>query len=302
MDALMIFALVSGLALVARKETSRSGLWKGVLVVGLLSVVPSLLVFYAQVPIHEERFRLCWRFWPGFDPVTTGIFIGMALIAGLVSGEGGHRWWKPCVGTALTVLGFGLAASESRGPFLAVVVGAVWWLSLNPRSWHRLIWPICGFTAYWILVLCAGHESSGLIERGFSGRLAVYQTYLPRIVGFADWTAGKGEIQMLPKSLLGWLVHHPHNAYLGQLTGYGIIGLLGMVATLIWGFLKMRHSPESAILVFGLVTLVFDGGMVFSLFAVARWEVLVVMVPLVVGVAGSARKDVSRPVVRLRET
>jgi hypothetical protein len=39
-----------------------------------------------------------------------------------------------------------------------------------------------------------------------------------------------------------------------------------------------------------MVTLLFDGGMVFSMYSTARWEALVVMVPLVLGVAGRGAK------------
>lgn len=289
-DAWMIFCMVSGLSLVGCNEKSRSWLWSGVFVLGGMCILLSLFVFYSQVALDEERFRLCWRQWPGFDAVTTGIFTGMALMAGLISGNGGHRWWNPCRSSLLAVLGFGLAASESRGALLAVTAGAIWWLTLHFRSWHRLSWPVGGFAVYWLLVQFAGLESSGLIERGSSGRLDIYQTYLSQIKGI-DWLIGKGVVHMLPESVLGWLVYHPHNAYLGQLTGYGMIGLVWMLATLVWGWLTMRHSPESAILIFGLVTILFDGGVVFSLFSIARWEVLVVMVPLVMGVAGSGRKQ-----------
>ena len=293
-DALMTFAVVSGLTIVGRNDKSRSWLWRGVFAIGSLGILASLIVFYSQLGIDEERFRLCWRTWPGFNAVTTGILAGMALMVGLIIGDVRQGWMKQCVGAALAVLGFGLAASESRGPLLAVVAGVVWWLLMHRDSWRRLVWPVTGFIAYWILVGVVGQESSGLIARGPAGRLDIYQTYLSRIGGM-DWIFGKGEIVMLPESVLGWLVHHPHNAYLGQLTGYGMIGLLMMLATLTWGFLKMRQTAESSILVFGLVTLLFDGGMVFSLFAIARWEVLVVLVPLVLGVAGSGSKKEQAP-------
>lgn len=289
-DALMMFALVSGLAFVGRDEQGRSWLWKGVLAVGSVGILVSLIAFYSEIRIGEERFRLCWRRWPGFNAVTTGIFTGMALMIGLAGGENGRRWWKPCVCAALAVLGFGLAASESRGPLVAVVAGAVWWLAADFRSWRRLAWPLAGFAAYWVLVGFAGQLGGGFIERGSSGRFDIYQTYLSQMAG-ADWIFGKGKIWMLPESVLGWLVHHPHNAYLGQLAGYGMVGLLLMLTTLARGFFKMRGAPESAILAFGLVTLLFDGGMVFSLFSTARWEALVVMVPLVLGVAAGGTKE-----------
>lgn len=286
-DVLLVFALVSGLVMVGRDGQGRSLLWKVVFVAGAIAVLVSLIVFYSEIRLHEERFRLCWRRWPGFDAVTTGIFTGMALMVGLATGESGPRWWTRCVCAALAVLGFGLAASESRGPLLAVGAGAVWWLSGNVRSWRRLGWPLAGFAAYWVLV---GQGGGGLIERGSSGRFDIYQTYLSQMSG-ADWLVGRGEVWMLPESVLGWRVHHPHNAYLGQLVGYGMVALLLLLAMLAWGFLKMRRSPESAILAFGLVTLLFDGGMVFSMISTARWEALVVMVPLVLGVAARGAKE-----------
>lgn len=288
-DVLLMFALVSGLAMVGRDEQGRSLLWKVVLAVGSIVILVSLVVFYSEISIHENRFRLCWRGWPGFNAVTTGIFAGMALMAGLATAGDGGRGWGRCVAAALVVLGFGLAASESRGPLLAVGVGGVWWLAGNAGSWRRLVWPLAGFAAYWVMVGFAGEGGGGLIGRGSSGRFDIYQTYLSQMVG-ADWWVGRGKVWMLPEPVLGWLVHHPHNGYLGQLAGYGIPGLLLMLATLVSGFLKMRDTPESAILVFGLVTLLFDGGMVFTMFSTARWEALVVMVPLVLGVAAAGAK------------
>lgn len=289
-DALMSCALVSGLAIVGRDDQGRDWLWKSVFAAGLVAVLASLIAFYSEFRINEERFRLCWRWSPGLDAVTTGILSGMALMVGLITGEKGGRWWRPCVSVALAVLGFGLAASESRGALLAVAAGSAWWLLGNHRSWRRIIWPISGFAAYWIIIIFAGQGRSGLVERGSSGRFDIYQSYLSQMAG-SDWLVGKGQVWTLPESVLGWLVDHPHNAYLGQLAGYGFIGLLLMLATLAWGFLRMRKSQESTVLVFGLVTLLFDGGMVFSMFTTARWEALVVMVPLVLGVAASGIRE-----------
>ena len=269
--------------MIGRDDKFRRGLWNGVFAAGSIAVLLSLFVFYSKIGMNEERFRLCWRGLPGFDAVTTGIFTGMALMIGLM-GASESRWWRAFVMAALALLGFGLAASESRGALLAVSAGIAWWLLKNHRSWSKLVWPIFGFAAYWILVGFVGQGRSGLVERGSSGRFEIYPSYLSQITG-DDWIFGKGRIWMLPDSVLGWLVHHPHNAYLGQLAGYGIIGLGLMLAILSWAFVKLRGSPEAAILVFGMVTLLFDGGMVFSMYSTARWEALVVLVPLVLGVA-----------------
>ncbi len=293
-DALLIFALVSGLAMIGRDDNYRNALWKSVYVAGSVGVLLSLFAFYSETEMNEERFRICWRGRPGFDAVTTGIFVGMALMIGLI-GLGDSRWWNAFVCAALAWLGFGLAASESRGALLAVIAGISWWLLKNYRRWSKLVWPLFGFATYWILVAFWGQGRSGLVERGSSGRIDIYLSYLSQIKG-SDWIIGKGHIWMLPESVLGWLVHHPHNAYLGQLAGYGIIGLVLMLATLSWGFNKLHKSKESAILIFGLVTLLFDGGMVFSMFSTARWEALVVMIPLVLGVAAEgARRDKPLP-------
>ena len=283
-DTLMTFVLASGLVIVGRNDQARSWMWKGVFAAGSAAVLASLLTFYTEIQINEERFRLCWRRWPGFDAVTTGIFTGMALMVGLITGENASRWWKPCFCAALALLGCGLAASESRGALLAVMAGAVWWLLKNIRSWRRLAWPLIGFAAYWFFTGFTDRGRSGLVERGSSGRFDIYHSYLSQMEG-SDWVVGKGQVWMLPESVLGWLVHHPHNAYLGQLAGYGIIGLMIMLVALAWGFIKIRKAPESTILVFGLITLLFDGGMVFSMYSTARWEALVVMVPLMIGVA-----------------
>lgn len=282
-DALMMMGLVSGLVLAGRHAEARYWLWRMVLVAATMAVLLSLIFFYSRIPLDGERFRLCWRGWPGFNAVTTGLLAGLGLMAGL---DGRHRersiksllHWA-----ALVVLGFGLAASESRGALLATAAGSAWWLLSHHREWRRLAWPLFGFSAYWFLVAFAPEESSGLVERGSSGRLEIYAAYLSGMSGW-DWLIGQGQVRQLPEEVLGWHVHHPHNAYLGQLSGYGLIGLGLLLATLGSGFLRMRHTREASLLVFGLVATLFDGGMSFSLLAIARWEVLVVLVPLVLGV------------------
>jgi O-antigen ligase len=201
-----------------------------------------------------------------------------------------QRWlWR----VGLLVLGFALAASESRGALLASMGGLAAYLVATRRVSdfaRRMVFPMMGFLVYWMGASALGAESSTLIERGSSGRFAIYQHYLADFSGW-DWLLGKGEVPMLPEAEMGWVVHHPHSAYLGQLVGYGLPAALALLAILGWGLWKLRDREEFSLYAFGLTAVLFDGGLIFSALSLARWEVLVVAVPLVMGLAQSERSE-----------
>lgn len=298
-DFASLIILMTSLVLLARSPSARNRLWLSVLAVALFAIGVSFFQFYQQYGISEQRFRLVWRYREGFNAVTTGILVGFALVASWGPWARLRRMspWVRHIG--LLFLGVALAATESRGALLAVLVGggghflqgvllgkSAFKLRLVPVSTlQNLIVPSLGFAAYWLLALRLGRaEGSDLVNRGSAGRLDVYRAYLGELSGW-DWFFGKGEVPSLPAEQLGWLVHHPHSAYLGQLVGSGLVGAIGLLAFIGGVLWAIRRRPELPLVLFGLAACLFDGGQIFSVFSIARWEVLVVLVPLVVALS-----------------
>lgn len=289
-DFALLVVLISALVLSSQDACSRLVLWRGSFLLGVLAVAWSLVVFYAEYGLSEERFRLLWRYEPGFNAVTTGILVGFALLTGVVGNLPEKTSQKALRYLGLAVLGFALAASESRGALLATLVGGGAYLFWNygrgslSGAAARLLTPAIGFTSYWAGVHFLRVESRALLERGSTGRFDVYQHYLDSLSGW-DWIFGKGEVPVLPAEELGWLVHHTHSGYLGELVAYGVPALVALVVILGMGGWKLRRKEEFPLFAFGLVAVLFDGGLIFSVFSMARWEILVVGVPLLVGLS-----------------
>lgn len=301
-DFVVLTVIISTLALIGNSPPSRNRLWLSAVAMASLAVVVSLVLFYQQYAISEQRFRLVWRYEPGFNAVTTGILIGFALVAGWGPWARHDKipaWVRYLV---LLVLGFTLAASESRGALLAVVVaGAVHFakgaffekspfqLRVVPiHTLQSLLASFAGFLVYWFLALRMGQAGGGdLVNRGSAGRTDVYREYLSQL-SVSDWIVGKGHVPSLPPEELGWVVHHPHSAYLGQLVGYGFLGTAVLGVVLVSALWKIRRTPELSLVVFGLVACLFDGGQIFTALSLARWETLVVLIPLVIAVSRTA--------------
>lgn len=286
-DFTLGLVLISSLVLLARDEKSLRFLWHGVATVGVIAIAISAVIFYSQYGVSEQRFRLVWRYGPGFNAVTTGLLVGFVIVVlsgSLVRHRAFPNWLRWLV---LLLLGVALAATESRGALLAVLVATVALVVASRERQRVLLNGLCialGLAVYWALAYQVGESGSELVARGSAGRLAVYQTYLSQL-GLLDWLVGKGQVPSLPPEELGWLVHHPHNAYLGQLVGYGLLGLLGLLVILTTALWKVRRGPLLPLLLFGLTACLFDGGQMFSLLTIARWETLLVLIPLVVAVA-----------------
>lgn len=310
-DFAVLAIVISAFVLLAQSPKGRERLWLAVIAVATLAIAMSVFIFYRQYGISEERFRLVWRYRPGFNAVTTGILVGFALVAS----------WGPWikekripVGICYLVfafLGFALAASESRGALLGVLVAAVTHLGktfflertmakrkmVTLHATRRLLVSGAGFLVYWLLALVGSQASKDdLVTRGSAGRFEIYESYLGELSSL-DWIVGKGEVPVLPPEVLGWLVHHPHSSYCAQLVGYGLIGLVGLLLILAIALWKVRRCAELPLLLFGLTVCLFDGGQILSLFSIARWEALVVLVPLIVAYSSSQQEAVAESVV-----
>lgn len=284
-DLVMMTVLLSLLAMAARRPDLSRWLREGTLALASVAVLVSLLVFYRDYGLSEQRFRLNWRYREGFNAVTTGVLVGYALVLGL---RRERRHWLSAL--ALALLGFALAGTESRGALLAVVAAVA--VALAQAFFRRegpgLKGPLLlscaaggiGFVGYWAGASLLTQDTGGMVARGSAGRLEIYQHYLAHLSA-TDWLLGQGQVTPLGPEFLGWTVHHTHSAYLGQLVAFGAVGLCGLLALLVTVTWRVRASSELPLIVFGAVACLFDGGIVFSALSMARWEVLVLAVPLV---------------------
>ena len=143
---------------------------------------------------------------------------------------------------------------------------------------------------YFCVALWTG-GSDGFVERGSAGRIAIYQWFLERISGLElmfGW--GFGAESSIPEEELGWFVHHPHSSYLTQLILGGALGLALLVAVLgwswreAWGEGRRGECLWVALLSCGLVTLIVDGGEIFTLHSIPRLEWLMVVFPAALAV------------------
>lgn len=247
--------------------------------------------FLPGLGLDEARLRNVLIYPIGLNAVLTGLLAGFSMVAGfdLARADSRWRWW---VRGGLMVLSFALMATQSRGAILATVAGlGVVTLFRRRQVLPELLAVLAGVIVFLGSFIRASGSGGGpnLIERGATGRLDIWRAYLDGLEG-AHWWVGTGWVPPLDESVVGWFVHHPHAGWVSQIVWCGIPGLLLLIAFLGlagasgWQRSKVDATPL-ALLVFGIVGLIFDGGQVVSLASAPRIEPLLVLVPAVVALA-----------------
>ncbi len=294
-DAAVLFLLAAAFVAVGRRKDF--GIWiiGGLAVLGACLVVFLLGAFYGDPAqaLASDRFRnvLIYREFGGLNPVLTGMLCASGAVAAAWFTVRSRGWpsripWA----LALAVLVFGMLASQSRGAMLGFAAGVGALLFFEWRSCRSAVIAIGGAGGFYFLALLRSQQGAdaagGLLERGSSGRFAIYQWFLERLSGLefvVGWGFGtNGEI---PAEELGWLVHHPHSSYLTQFVLGGLIGLVLLLIVLGWSVReawkegRRGQSLWAALLACGLGSLLFDGAELFTLHSVPRLELLLVVVP-----------------------
>lgn len=291
-DAVAVLLLGAALAAVGRRKSFGVWIIGGLAILGTVVVVYSLGAFYGG-PAHalaSDRFRnvLVYRdLFGGLNPVLTGMLCASGAVAAAWftlrnNGRRGQIPWS----LMLAVLVFGMLASQSRGPALGFGAGVGILLFFERRACLSAGITIVAAVGGYVLAVLWSGEATDVIERGTTGRVAIYQWFLERLSGMellAGW--GFGTVSEIPEEELGWFVHHPHSSYLTQLVLGGVLGLGLLLVVLGWSLREAwregtrGQSLWMALLACGLGSLLFDGAEMFTLHSAPRLELLLVVVP-----------------------
>ncbi|MGD9417916.1 MAG: O-antigen ligase family protein [Verrucomicrobiota bacterium JB025] len=261
----------------------------------------SLLVFY-PLQGHDfaaDRLRNVFFYSHGLNAVPTGFLFAFGALTGLwmvmQSSAGPRKLWTSASGLSL----LGLLATQSRGPMLMFAVGLFLLLAAErKKAVPPLIISVATPVIYFSLLLMArtwADATTDLFQRGTTGRLEIYQTYLGRMTPVSCLIGtGMADAPILPKDVLGWRVVHPHSIYLTQLYQTGIPGLAMLLALIAWALrsalkLAKQGDPLWLSLLGGASTaLIFDGGQTFTVYSFTRIEILLIAIPAAIAVAKAA--------------
>ena len=231
----------------------------------------------------------------GLNAVLTGMLCAAGAVAGAwftlsSKGRAGKIVWAVVLG----IFVFGVMASQSRGPILGLMAGLGVIFFFKRRASLRVGLIVGGAAGFYFLLTVWTAGSGEVLERGSTGRLAIYQWYVERISGLEFlFGRGFGTDSSIPAEELGWFVHHPHSSYLTQLVLGGALGVVLLLAVLAWSWHEAWQQGTrgeclwAALLGCGLITLLVDGAEIFSLHSVPRLEWLMVAFPAALAVGRS---------------
>jgi hypothetical protein len=300
-DALLVFGLLCSVFVLARGPLGTTWVFPALAVVAALVALLSLLVFYAhpERSVAESRLRNVLIYEHGLNAVLTGLLcaFGALIAAWKVAGTdpAESKPWRWFWLAVLVLNLLGLLASQSRGPMLMYGVGVLVFVGIERRRIiPAVVASVLTVLSYFGLLAwaTAGQEAAiDLIQRGSTGRLEMYGWFFKQMSGW-EGLFGKGmaTTATVAEEEFGWFIQHPHSSYLTQFYLTGLVGTALLGVLLAWGLqaaLKLALSGESlwlALLAGAGVALLIDGGHAFSVFSVARLEILLLAVPAAMAV------------------
>ena len=307
---LIAFFGIPPLALARRKERL-AWLIKTVVVVAAGATLVSFVVQYGvrQAPFPAERLRNIFVYTDGLNAVLTGLSSGFAAMLALGLARRAERksgfwaWW----GVALLLLA-GVFYSASRSAILATGAGTLIMILTAPsgRRW-RLAAPLLIMSLIYGLGFLGGDRPLAplvdLVNRGDSGRMAIYSAISKRMVEPAHVLMGHGlwATEALPEEEAGSLAFHAHSMYASTFYQGGLLGAIWLFSVLglgierawtIWW--RTGDAVWLSLLAFGMVGLLCDGTMPFRLLTITRIEPLLILFPLALSSAVAATLDRDR--------
>ena len=292
-DFLLVLGLLCALLTTARAQAMRTVIFPSLAIISATISAVTMAIFYLTNDHNfaDDRLQNIFFYEDGLNAVLTGfLFAFGALIAAWQTTCPATRGFRAVQISATVLSLFGLLTTQSRGPMLMLAVGLICLVAFERKRALPVLAAAAATTLVYLGVLLwvvAGREAFfDYAQRGSSGRFAIYHWFLTHM-SFRDVLIGTGMARPLdlPEEVLGWCVQHPHSIYLTQFYQTGIVGtalLFTLIAMTAKSALALARSGESlwlCLLAGGCVALAFDGGQVFSVYSIARIEILLVAVP-----------------------
>jgi len=297
-DFLLVLGLLCALLTAARAKAIRTVVFPVLAIISATVSAITMAMFYLTDGrnLADDRLRNMFFYQDGLNAVPTGfLFAFGALIAAWQTTRPASRGWCRVQISATVLSLLGLLSTQSRGPMLMFAVGLMCLLAFERKRALPVLVAAAATTLVYFGVLlwvAAGREAVfNLAQRGSTGRFAIYHWFLTQM-SFRDVLIGTGMARplALPEDVLGWRIQHPHSIYLTQFYQTGIVGaallftLIGMAAKSALALARRGESLWLCLLAGGCVALIFDCGQVFSVYSVARIEILLVAVPAAIAV------------------
>lgn len=280
------------------------GLLKAVVIAALVSVIFSVLWMGSWQAILDTRFQNWMVYTDGLNPVLTGLSSGFAAIVALSLARQADTptafllWWL-----AALLLIAAAFFTHSRCAMLGMIAGTGV-LFATTDGWRR--WAMAGPLLFGALLFVLGAPSGSdgvgpmheLVLRGDTGRFAIYSAVWCRMQDAFYFTFGHGlfATEALPEDEAGSMAFHAHSMYVATFYHGGVVGLTFLLSVLFiglqraWRCFKWQRDPVwLALLLFGIVGLMFDGSMPLRMMTVTRIEPLILIFPLAMATAVASR-------------
>lgn len=285
-------------------HTAVQGLLKAMVVAAVAAVIISLVMIGSLHEVIHTRFQNWLVYTTGLNPVLTGLSSGFAAIIALslarqaTTGASYLRWWL-----AASLLMVAAFFTHSRCAMLGMIAGTGV-LFATTDGWRRwgMISPLLVGALLFVLGAPVGMDGTSpmqeLVLRGDTGRFTIYTAIWCRMQDALSFTLGHGlfAAEALPEDEAGSMAFHAHSMYVATFYHGGVVGVVFLLGVLFiglqraWRCFKAQRDPVwLALLLFGIVGLMFDGSLPLRLITVTRIEPLIVLFPLAMASALASR-------------
>jgi O-antigen ligase len=255
---LLIFLFVVAFAECLQRRRMRLWLGRGLMLIGIIAVLASLMIFHATDP---EDGRLA-----GLGQLRTHVIaalvFGVVLIFVLDQAMSDGPWpWRAFAVASAVVIAYAIVLSDSRNAWFSVSIGAgVFVLARNIHDQRIFVMSVVALltlVALGVVGLAANESTRALVlPREDSFRLVIWAETLAAIGAHGPWFgAGINTDTVVVINGLEFL--HPHSLYLAVAYQGGVIGL-GLFLVLLAGVsvTLVRHYQEhEAKLALGILAL-----------------------------------------------
>jgi O-antigen ligase len=293
---LLIVAFIAAIATSLRRFPDLTQWLSRSLAVGAgIAAAAALIAFYLN-PTWDGRLA-------GLGQLRNSVVAGLAFGIGLVLALGvllsSGSVWRATGAVCAVLLGIAVFATGSRNAYLSGAIGA-WVLLLTScarQSPRLLFWfavPLVGLAAVVALLAANPAWTDALFPRGDSFRLEIWQAEWRRLVAQGPWF-GLGILVRDDVVLQGRGFSHPHSLYLASALQGGLVGLLLLLAVLLYAGSILYRARRlqaarlgAALLATGVSAYLFDGWELIDKVSLS-WLLIWVPVAIAMGVGATSK-------------